>query len=448
MTRNRVTTEAGIRTAYTANKLNQYTAEGSFKPTSDADGNQTLIKTSTGIWSVSYNAKNRPVLFTKSDGSVTVECTYDTMGRRATKKVTTNGSVTEHRRFLYRGYLQIACCDLTRAYTPALWFILWDPTQPTATRPLAIQKNGTWYTYGWDLTKNICETYRTDGRIDLAYTYTPYGEVSPAHAYDQPLRWSSEYHDVELGLVYYNYRHYNPMMGRWMGRDILPEFISKNIYILDKVPTTYSDHLGMFSIRVETEGCGHVGIDVAGESWNFGRYLGRYNFKKKCPKSSIGNQEIETGDIVNEMFQAGPMILMKGSAKDIEIKYTYKASPELEEIMSKKLKKLFEEGISIENMPSDIKELIIGNGKYFPNKDYREYKYLNESWSYTNNCTSKVTTIILDTAIEATHSSDANIRKEGFMLEFVAYSLIGIPCPWFLKFYLDHNDASSLFKVN
>lgn len=148
------------------------------------------------------------------------------------------------------------------------------------------------------------------------------------------------------------------------------------------------------------------------------------------------------------MFQAGPMILMKGSAKDIEIKYTYKTSPELEEIMSKKLKKLFEEGISIENMPSDIKELIIGNGNYFPNKDYSSYKYLNESWSYTNNCTSKVTTIILDTAIEATHSSDANIRKEGFMLEFVAYSLIGIPCPWFLKFYLDHNYASSLFKVN
>ena len=212
-------TEDGTSTAYTSNRLNQYTAEGSFHPEFDADGNQTLIKTSTGTWNVTYNAKNRPVLFAKSDGSVTMECTYDTMGRRATKKVTTNGSVTEHRRFLYRGYLQIACCDLTRAYTPALWFILWDPTQDTATRPLAIQKNGTWYTYGWDLTKNICETYRTDGRIDLAYTYTPYGEVSPAHAYDQPLRWSSEYHDTELGLVYYNYRHYNPVMGRWMGRD-------------------------------------------------------------------------------------------------------------------------------------------------------------------------------------------------------------------------------------
>ena len=78
--------ENSTRTAYTANKLNQYTAEGTFTPF-DADGNQTLIKTSTGIRNITYNAKNRPILFTKSDGSITVECTYDTL--------------TEHRRFFW-----------------------------------------------------------------------------------------------------------------------------------------------------------------------------------------------------------------------------------------------------------------------------------------------------------------------------------------------------------
>ena len=59
-------------------------------------------------------------------------------GIRATKKVTTNGEVTLHQRYIYRGYLQIAACDLTRTWQPALWYILWDPTQPVATRPLAI----------------------------------------------------------------------------------------------------------------------------------------------------------------------------------------------------------------------------------------------------------------------------------------------------------------------
>ena len=81
-------------------------------------------------------------------------CTYDYMGRRATKKVEeittdTEGNETtaiiSNHRFIYRGYLQIACCDLSRANRPCLWLITWDSTQPVATRSLAIHKDGTWY---------------------------------------------------------------------------------------------------------------------------------------------------------------------------------------------------------------------------------------------------------------------------------------------------------------
>ena len=61
--------------------------------------------------------------------------------------------VTPHHRYIYRGYLQIAALDLTRAAHPTLWLVTWDPSQATATRPLAIQKDGTWFTYGYDLTK-------------------------------------------------------------------------------------------------------------------------------------------------------------------------------------------------------------------------------------------------------------------------------------------------------
>ena len=136
-------TEGEEVTAYAANELNQYTAVGDFAPTFDAAGNQTLVKTATGIWSVEYNAENRPVRFTSADGSTLIECSYVTHGRRATKKVTTNGSITLHQRYIYRGYLQIACCDLSRSGHPCLWLLTWDPTQPSATRPLAIRKDGT-----------------------------------------------------------------------------------------------------------------------------------------------------------------------------------------------------------------------------------------------------------------------------------------------------------------
>ncbi len=111
---------------YEANALNQYTdittGEESFIPEYDGDGkspdgckgdwtnrearlprrgeppmgrrriNQTRIRTSTGIWTASYNAQNRPVRFTRenADGSRTViTAAYDYLGRRAWKKAET-----------------------------------------------------------------------------------------------------------------------------------------------------------------------------------------------------------------------------------------------------------------------------------------------------------------------------------------------------------------------
>ena len=60
-----------------------------------------------------------------------------------------------------------------------------------------------------------------------------------------PFRFSSEFHDDELGLIYYNYRYYNPQLGRWTKRDPLPNKTIINYYfinandILNKI-----DHLG------------------------------------------------------------------------------------------------------------------------------------------------------------------------------------------------------------
>ncbi|MDO4411347.1 MAG: RHS repeat-associated core domain-containing protein [Akkermansia sp.] len=237
---------AVINTTYDANEVNQYSSirkneESAFVPTFDAAGNQTLVRTATGTWSVTYNAENRPVIFQKTTDSVTtrITCTYDYMGRRATKKVeeiTTDAEgnettiVISNHRFIYRGYLQIGCCDLTRSGHPCLWLITWDPTQPVATRPLAIQKDGTWYTYGRDLTKNICEIFGQNGYIRSTYAYTPFGAVTTSGDITQPIQWSSEYYDSELALVYYNYRHYNPTDGRWINCDPIAEQGGWNLY--------------------------------------------------------------------------------------------------------------------------------------------------------------------------------------------------------------------------
>ena len=50
------------------------------------------------------------------------------------------------------------------------------------------------------------------------------------NAASNPFRFSSEYFDEETGLVYYNYRYYNPELGRWISRDPIEEQGGYNLY--------------------------------------------------------------------------------------------------------------------------------------------------------------------------------------------------------------------------
>ena len=251
-------TEGEEVTSYASNALNQYTmirrsVEDSFLPEFDEDGNQLYIQTETANWALNYNAANRPTDFSCMDEEgnfLTVKCDYDFMGRRVFKKVISgNSTVISHQRFIYRGYLQIACVDLTRTNHPALWLITWNPTQPVATRPLAIQKDGTWYTYGLDLTKNVCEVFGATGYIRTAYTYSPFGSVTATGNVTQPIQWSSEFNDEELGLVYYNWRYFDSLSGKWIERDELWEKVSQNLYsFCNNFPCNKCDVLGLSTI--------------------------------------------------------------------------------------------------------------------------------------------------------------------------------------------------------
>ena len=272
--------EAGTQSAYSTNNLNQYASigeneENAFVPGYDADGNATSIQTSTGTWSVEYNGANRPVRFRNEESDTTIECGYDSQGRRCFKKVTVAGTVTLHHRYIYRGYLQIACVDLTRSGHPALWFVLWDPSQETATRPLAIQKDGTWYTYGCDITKNVCEVFGPAGYIRTSYSYAPFGAVTASGDVTQPFQWSSEHYDSELDLVYYNYRHYSPDLGRFLSRDPIEEQGGVNLYAFtSNAPIVQIDILGKI---VPAPGC-HLNSPTCGGN-------GKVGIENPFPKS-------------------------------------------------------------------------------------------------------------------------------------------------------------------
>lgn len=245
--------EVTMDITYAANNLNQYTAitEGSgepFPPEFDADGNQTLIHTETGVWEVTYNAANRPVKFTRGDRTE-IECGYDYMGRRWFKKVTQGGVVMSHECYLYWGYLQIAALDMLQN-AAVRHAVLWDPSESVATRPLALLAGGSMYMYGFDFNKNVTELLDDQGQRVASYDYSPYGAVSASgeQASVNPLQWSSEVRDETLGMVYYNYRYLNTWDGRWTQRDPILIF---NLYdFVQNFPIMLQDIIGLEIIKV------------------------------------------------------------------------------------------------------------------------------------------------------------------------------------------------------
>ena len=87
-----------------------------------------------------------------------------------------------------------------------------------------------------------------NGDIVAHYEYSPFGsltKVSGDYADNNPFRFSSEYFDEETALVYYNYRYYNPELGRWISRDPIEEQGGFNLYcIIGNNPLLGWDSLG------------------------------------------------------------------------------------------------------------------------------------------------------------------------------------------------------------
>ncbi len=176
-------------TTYQANNLNQY-----------------ISRTTPGYAAV------------RDSDSAIITMSYDHMGRRRTK----NG-----KSFYYNDYLQIADSDGNR--------YVWDPTEPAATRPLAWMHGDTISYYTHDGNKNISEVLSANGDIAAHYEYAPFGAAilqSGDLADANPWRFSSEYAEDDKATVYYNYRHYEPVMGRWFTRDPMEEVGGINLYVI------------------------------------------------------------------------------------------------------------------------------------------------------------------------------------------------------------------------
>ena len=271
---NRATASAaGTQTNYATNALNQYASVDDFAPAYDADGNVISLKTATGTWQITYNGANRPVTWVKSTGEK-IFMMYDSLGRRFEKRVlNAAGRRILRERYVYAGYncVQILNGDGGNAVEKEF---VWDPTEPTGTRPLTwtFVKWGLNLFYAHDGNKNVSDVFflALQNGVAAHYEYAPFGGITytsknTPYTIDliaaNPFRFSSEFYDPELDLIYYNYRHYSPSLGRWLSRDPIEEKGGLNLYAFCK-----NNGINYFDMR--------GGSVIAISGWSIGSAIG------------------------------------------------------------------------------------------------------------------------------------------------------------------------------
>ncbi|HWB05276.1 MAG TPA: RHS repeat-associated core domain-containing protein [Verrucomicrobiales bacterium] len=225
----------------------------SVSPSYDADGNLT----DDGLRTFTWDAENRLLQVTTKDTLLPVGAamyrvtyTYDDRGRRIAQTVETRTSssgayvLASRRCFLFAGWSCLAEYD-------------YAPSGGGATRTLF--RSQVWGAdfggggagglllirrHTGSLTGTHFATHDGNGNItalvnaatgleSARYDYDPFGNLLRAtgpFAAENPYRFSTQFTDEVTGLLYYGYRHYDSLNGRWLSRDPIGEAGSINLY--------------------------------------------------------------------------------------------------------------------------------------------------------------------------------------------------------------------------
>jgi RHS repeat-associated protein len=195
---------------YTANSVNQYTAEGANGLTYDTNGN---LITRIG-WTYTYDAQNR--LIGATDSVITASLAYDALNRVV--KRTISGTSTY---YVYEGWKLIgeysSSAVLQAGYVHGV----------RADEPLLRVGSTTSY-YQQDVLGNVTHLTDAFGAVQEKYKYDIYGKptlldasgsVLTATAFGNRFLFTGREWLAELGLYDYRNRVYSPELGRFLQTD-------------------------------------------------------------------------------------------------------------------------------------------------------------------------------------------------------------------------------------
>jgi RHS repeat-associated protein len=212
--------------------------------THDADGNLTQ----DGRWTYVWDGENRLIEMkrdtdTPAGARQRLVFEYDHQGRRIRKQFYThsgsNWVLSSDTAFAYDGWNLVG--ELNAAASNArLRTFLWG-LDLSGTEQGAGGVGGLWLvidytsgtTYHWpayDGNGNVAALVaQANGSLSARYEYGPFGEpvrATGTMARKNPFRFSTKFTDNETGLIYYGYRFYDPVTGRWVNRDPIHDVAS------------------------------------------------------------------------------------------------------------------------------------------------------------------------------------------------------------------------------
>ncbi|UDQ98379.1 RHS repeat-associated core domain-containing protein [Lentisphaerota bacterium WC36G] len=179
---------------------------------------------------------------------------------------------------------------------------------------MALEKDGVAFNYIADGNKNITQLINlTTGEIANKYDYSPFGQLAKTDEnVENVFKFSSEYAEKETGLIYYNYRYYNPKDGKWLSRDPIEEKGGFNLYgFVNNRINQYVDSLGLSkAIEATTE------VDSVDDLWRGGNKNG-YNGTNN---RNLAESEDKMRKSCNKACgKAGANPKKVGNGKEIEI---------------------------------------------------------------------------------------------------------------------------------
>ena len=229
----------------------------------DKDGNLT----SDGRFTNSWDAENRLTNITSLSGGATgslvkLDITYDYMGRRVQKIVSTNsgsGYVASYtNKFIYDGWNVIAILDgANKLLNSFVWGAdlsgtVKDGSGAGGLISMTVYNgpNAGTYFYCYDGNGNASAVaYAASGNIASQYEYGPFGELLRASgqvATANPFRYSTQYQDDETSFINFGHRYYNASTGRWLSRDPIEEKGGLNLYgFVMNEPLAHADVRGL-----------------------------------------------------------------------------------------------------------------------------------------------------------------------------------------------------------